>query len=370
MELKIQKNTFYEGLAWVQSVVERKTTMPILSNVLIEAKGASITLTATDLEVGVVGTLKAEVIQPGKLAVPAKGLYDVVKELPNQLVLLKKMENSWLEVECGKSHFKLVGMDPSEFPNLPKKQDGVAFPLECETLLAMLQKVDMAVSTDETRYNLNGIYIETETVDNKNWLRFVATDGHRLSLCYRELKKKIPLEQSVLFPRKGVAELKKMLEGKEREVYFWVGTKHAAIEKDEKALLVRLIDGRFPPYRQVIPQNQKRILSAVRGELIGSLKRVSVVTTDRARGVKFNLSPGHLEIAATNPDWGEAKEELAVQYKGATFSAGFNAAYFLDCLSVMEDEQVVLQLGDDVSPCLIQSEVDRGFTHVIMPMRI
>lgn len=370
MEIKIGKNTLYEGLAWVQSVVERKTTMPILSNVLMEAKGTSVTLTATDLEVGVVGTLKAEVLQAGKLTVPAKGLYDVVKELPDQWVVLKKMENNWLEVECGKSHFKLVGMDPAEFPSLAKKQDGVAFPLECETLLGMLQKVDMAVSIDETRYNLNGIFVETETIENKNWLRFVATDGHRLSLCEREIKKKLPLEQSVLFPRKGVAELKRMLEGKEGEVYFWVGSKHAAIEKDEKALFVRLIDGRFPPYRQVIPQKQKRILSTSRTELIGSLRRVSVVTTDRARGVKFNLSPGHLEIAASNPDLGEAKEELDVQYKGSTFSIGFNAAYFLDCLNVMEDEVVVLQLGDDVSPCLIQSEVDRGFTHVLMPMRI
>lgn len=370
MELKIERNNLQEGLAWVQSVVERKTTMPILSNVLLEAKGLALSLTATDLEVVVTGTLKAEVIQSGRMTVPAKGLYDVVKELPDQRVSLKKGQNNWLEVCCGKSQFKLVGMDPAEFPALPKKQEGVSFQLDGEILLEMLRKVDMAISNDETRYNLNGILIEAETKENKNWLKFVATDGHRLSLSERELKKKLPLTQSVIFPRKGVNELKRLLEGKEGEVHLWVGEKHAAIEKEEKALLVRLIDGQFPPYAQVIPQKQKRILSANREELIRSLRRVSVVTTDRSRGVKFDLSPGHLEISANNPDLGEAKEELPVQYKGGAFTTGFNAAYFLDCLSVMEDEQVVLQLGDDVAPCLIQSEVDRGFVHVIMPMRI
>ncbi|MBI4124888.1 MAG: DNA polymerase III subunit beta [Deltaproteobacteria bacterium] len=370
MEIKIDKTTLYEGLSWVQSVVERKTTMPILSNVLIEAKGSSVTLTATDLEVGVIGDLKAEVVTAGKMTVPAKGLYDMVKELPDQKVLLRKCQNNWLELECGRSRFKLVGMDPAEFPSLPKKQEGARFQLDGETLLGMLAKVDMAISSDETRYNLNGILIETETKDEKNKLRFAATDGHRLSLCERELTKKIPLEQSVIFPRKGVVELKRMLEDKEGEVSFWVDPKQAAIEKDEKFLFVRLIDGQFPPYAQVIPQKAKRVLSVSREELVRSLRRVAVVTTDRSRGVRFSLSPGHLEISANNPDLGEAKEELTCQYKGGAFSTGFNAAYFLDCLAVLGDEQVVLQLGDEVAPCLIQSETDRGFTHVIMPMRI
>lgn len=370
MEIKIGKGLLEDGLAWVQSVVARKTTMPILSNVLMEAKGSILTLTATDLEVGVLGSIKAEVIQPGKMTVPAKAFYDMVKELPDSAVSLKEGENHWLEIRCGTSQFKLVGMDPSEFPALPKKEEGVSFNLDVETLLGMIGKVDMAISTDETRYNLNGILIETETREEKNFLKFVATDGHRLSLCERELKKKVPLNQSVLFSRKGVGELKRMLEGGEGEVHFWVGKRQASIEKEEKVLFVRLIDGQFPPYGQVIPKKGKRILSSARENLIKALRRVSVVTTDRSKGVQFKFSPGNLEIFASNPDMGEAKEELAVQYKGNAFSVGFNALYFLECLNVMEDEQIVLQLGDEVAPCLIQSEIDRGFTHVIMPMRI
>src|SRR3989338_4203216 len=370
MEIKIEKWVLTEALSWVQGVVDRKTTMPILSNVLLEAKGGTLSLTATDLEVGVVGTVKTEVIQPGKTTVPARGLYEVVKELPNQVVLLKTQLNNWLEIQCGKTQIKLVGMDAAEFPSLPKKTDGNSFGLEVKTLQEMIEKVDFAVSTDETRYNLNGIFIETLSEDGKSVLKLVATDGHRLSLTQRNIEKKIPLNRGVIFPRKGVSELKRLIEGKEGEVSFWVGEKHAVIDKEEKMLLVRLIDGQFPPYTHVIPQKPKRVMSVPKEILAQSLRRIAVLTTDRSRGVKFSFSPGNLEISANNPDLGEAKEELTIQYKGPTFSIGFNAAYFLEALQALEDEQVVLQLNDEVSPCLIQSEFDRGFTHVIMPMRL
>lgn len=370
MEIKIEKGLLSEGLNWVQSVVDRKTTMPILSNVLLEARGNVLTLSATDLEAVVTGSMKAEVVTPGKITVPARGFYEIVKELPNQMVQVTAQSNNWIEIKCAKSHFKLVGMDASEFPALPKRGEGNEFDLDVKTVLEMLSKVDFAMSNDETRHNLNGILVEAEAADGKNILRFVATDGHRLSLSERVISKKLPLNQGVLFPKKGVAELKRLVDGKEGDIHFWVGDKHAVINKDEKTLVVRLIDGQFPPYVHVIPKNHKKVLSTQRSGLLQALKRVSVVTNDRSKGVKFSVSPGNLEISANNPDLGEAKEEMAVQYKGNTFSIGFNAAYFLDCLSVLEDEQVVLQLNDEVSPCLIQSEFDRGFTHVIMPMRL
>lgn len=370
MEIKIERTPLGEGLSWVQSVVDRKTTMPILSNVLLEAKGSSLNLTATDLEVGISGVVAADVKEPGSVTVPARGLYEVVKNLPNQMVTLKTKENNWIEVTCAKSRFKLVGLDAKEFPQLPKKEEGVEFQLDGKILLEMIQKVDFAISTDETRYNLNGILVEAGEENGKNSFKMVATDGHRLSISHRDLKKKLPLSRAVLFPRKGVSELKRFLEGEEGEVQIWVGKKHAMIDFKEKRLLLRLIDGQFPPYAHVVPTKNKRVLSATKESLVQALRRVAVVTTDRSRGVKFSISPGNLEISANNPDLGEAKEELTAQYKGATFSIGFNAAYFLEALHVLEDEQVVLQLGDEVSPCLLQSETDRGFTHVIMPMRI
>lgn len=370
MEIKVARDVLSAGIGSVQNIVDRKTTMPILSNVLCEAKNNALHLSATDLEVGILNTIPCEVLSPGKITLPARGFYDIVKQLPNEKVTLIEMDNHWVTIHCAKSKFKLVGLDPKEFPTLPKKKEGTEFSLEVTTMLEMVAKTDFATSTDETRFNLNGILFESGEKSGKPVLRLVATDGHRLSLSEKEVTKKAPFSKGVLFPRKGVAEIRRLLEGSEGDVNIWIGETQAIIDKGEKRLIVRLIDGQFPPYQHVIPKKQDRIVSLPRKELVESLRRVSVVTTDRSRGVSFSFSPGNLEIQAKNPDLGEAKEELSVQYKGPTFQVGFNALYFLECLNVLEDEQVVLQLKDEVSPCLIQSEKDSGFTHVIMPMRI
>ena len=370
LEIKIGRDVLSGALASVQNIVDHKTTMPILSNVLFEAKNSALNLSATNLEVGVLNTVPCEVLSPGKITLPARGLYDIVKQLPNEKVSLKGEDNFWVTVECAKSKFKLVGIDPKEFPSLPKKGDGVEFQLNVETLMEMVAKTGFAASTDETRYNLNGILFESGENNGKPVLRLVATDGHRLSLSEKEVTKKAPLAKGVLLPRKGVAEIRRLIESNEGEVGVWIGDKHTMIDKDERRLIVRLIDGQFPPYEHVIPKNQDRIVSVPKKELIDALKRVVVVTTERSRGVSFGFSPGNLEIQARNPDLGEAKEELSIKYKGPTFQIGFNCVYFLECLNVLEDDQMVLQLKDEVSPCLIQSEKDSGFTHVIMPMRI
>lgn len=370
MEIKIERDILSSGIGLIQNIVDRKTTMPILSNVLCEAKNHSLHIFATDLEVGFWNTIPCEVLSPGKIALPARGFYDVVKQLPNKKVTLNETANHWVILQCEKSKFKLVGVDPKEFPTLPKKGEGIEFSLEVKTMLEMVAKTGFAASTDETRYNLNGILFESGERSGKPVLRLVATDGHRLSLSEKEVTKKAPFSKGVLFPRKGVAEIRRLLEGSEGDLNIWIGEKQAIIDKEEKRLMVRLIDGQFPPYQHVIPKNQDRIVSLPRKELVDSLRRVLVVTTDRSRGVSFSFSPGNLEILGKNPDLGEANEELSVQYKGPAFQVGFNAAYFLECLNILEDEQVVLQLKDEVSPCLLQSEKDSGFTHVIMPMRI
>lgn len=370
MEIKIERDVLSQGLSSVQNVVDRKTTMPILSNVLCEAKNHALHFSATDLEVGVLNTVSCDVLNPGKITLPARSLYDIVKQLPNGKVTLKEENNYWMTIQCAKSNFKLVGIDPKEFPSLPKKGEGTEFQLEVKTLLEMVGKSGFAASTDETRYNLNGILFESGENKGKPVLRLVATDGHRLSLSEKEVTKKAPFTKGVLLPRKGVSEIRRLIEAQDGEVRVWIGDKHAIFDKGEKRLIVRLIDGQFPPYQHVIPKKQDRVVSLPKKELVDSLKRVSVVTTDRSRGVSFTFSPGNLEINSKNPDMGEAKEELIIKYKGPTFQIGFNAAYFLEFLNVLEDDQVVLQLKDEVSPCLIQSEKDQGFTHVIMPMRI
>lgn len=368
MEIKIQKAEMLKGLGLVQSIVERKTTMPILANVLLEAGSDGLRITATDLEVGLNCSYQADVLAKGRVTVHAKSLYDIVKELPDDTVHFNLKDGNWVEITCGKSTFKIVGLSPEEFPELPSRGNGQTERTEASVLREMIDKTAFAMSSDETRYNLNGVYTDFSGGDGASVL-MVATDGHRLSIVKRDVGSKWNFPKGGIVPRKGVMELKRLTEG-DAPLDLWADQKHLIAYRGNTTLVVRLIDGQFPPYEQVVPKKSKRVIAVNRNELIHALKRVSVLSTDRSRGVKFAVSPGNLDISASNPDLGEAREELAAEYKGESFEIGFNAKYFIDALSAIKDDQAVLQLGDETSPCVLSSEFDRDFTHVIMPMRL
>ena len=370
MEIKIARSEMLKGLGLVQGIVERKTTMPILANVLFEASGKTLSITATDLEVGINCIMQGEVLNGGKVTVHARSIYDIVKELPEEVVHLTVKDGSWIEIKCGKSRYKIVGLSPDEFPALPTKGQGDVWRIEGNLLGQMIERTSFAMSNDETRFNLNGVYLDPSKTKEGTKLKMVATDGHRLSIVERDVGTKCGIQKGAIVPRKGVAELKKLIETGTSALDLWLDAKHLIAYRDSVTLVIRLIDGQFPPYEQVVPKSSKRVVSIQRGALVHALKRVSVLSTDRARGVKFSVSPKNLEIFASNPDLGEAREELDAEYKGESFEVGFNARYFIDALDAIEDEQAVLQMGDETSPCVIQSETDRGFTHVIMPMRL
>ncbi len=370
MEIKIARSEILKGLTLVQSIVERKSTMPILANVLLEAGEKKLSITATDLEVGVNCSYQADVLTPGKVTVHAKSLYDIVKELPDDNVHFKMKDGNWVEIKCGKSKFRIVGLSPDEFPELPGRSDGETRRTEADIIREMIEKTAFAMSTDETRYNLNGVYTDLSGGENGTSVKMVATDGHRLSIVSRDVGAKWGFPKGGIVPRKGVMELKRLCESGDTPVDIWADQKHMVAYRGNTTLVIRLIDGQFPPYEQVVPKKTKRIVSVDRNELIHALKRVSVMSTDRSRGVKFAVSPGNLDISASNPDLGEAKEELSANYKGESFEIGFNAKYFIDALGTVKDDQAVLQLGDETSPCVLASEYDREFTHVIMPMRL
>jgi DNA polymerase-3 subunit beta len=370
MEIKIPRGELLKGLSVIQGIVERKTTMPILANVLMDAKGKNLTLTATDLEVGVINTMAAEVLRDGKLTVHARGLYDIVKELPDETVHMNALENQWVEILCGKARFKIVGLSPDEFPSLPKKGSGVEVKIPADTFKEMIEKTSFAMSTDETRYNLNGVFVEQVKEGEKEFLRMVATDGHRLSIIDREIGGKWKLAKGVIIPRKGIIELKRLVDLAEGSIELTLDEKHVIASNKQTTLIIRLIDGQFPPYKQVMPTQLKRVIGVDRKNILEVLRRVSVMSADRSRGVKFVFSPKNLEVSTSNPDFGEAKEELSINYKGEKFEIGFNARYFIDVFNVIDDEETQLQMGDDTTPCVLKSDHDRGFTHIVMPMRL
>ncbi len=370
MEIKISRSEILKGLSLVQSIIERKTTMPILANVLFEARNKHLSITATDLEVGVNGIFKADVIKEGNVAIHARSIYDIVKELPEDTINLKVVDGNWVEIACNKSNFRIVGLSAEEFPSLPVKGSGETRKVETSLLREMMDKTSFAMSTDETRYNLNGVLIDEAGANDDKKVRMVATDGHRLSIVERSFKAGWNLQKGVIVPRKGVAELKRLCESGDSNIELWIDAKHLIAYKDNMTLVIRLIDGQFPPYEQVVPKKIKRVVSVEKDGLVKALRRVSVLSTDRTRGVKFSFSPKNLDIFASNPDMGEAHEEISADYKGDSFEIGFNARYVLDALGSIGDERAVLQLGDETSPCVLQSEKDSGFTHVIMPMRL
>ncbi len=373
MEIKIQKKDLMKGLAWTQSVVERKSTMPILANCLLSAKNKVLTISATDLEIGVVVDIPCETPGEGSVTANARALFDIVKELSDDKIHITVLPNNWLQIQSGKSQFKIVGLAATEFPSLPSGDSSDTVTMPIESFREMIAKTSYAMSTDETRYTLNGVFLDLvkDPADKDALrLRMVATDGHRLSYADRPVQGKWKLDKGVIVPRKGILEWKKLLEGEGGEFSAAFDPKHVTIRRDNVTLVIRLIDGQFPPYNQVIPKEHKWTIAVDRQSLMQALRRCQLVTTEKSRGVQFRLSPGHMDISAQNPDVGEAHEELKVNYRGETFDLGFNARYFLDLLAVIEDEQAVLELKGEMGPCTVRSEFDRAFLAVIMPMRL
>lgn len=370
MEIKIHRSEFIKGLGIVQSIAERKTTTQILTNLLLSARGKTLTITATDLEVGLKGEYTADIIADGNIAVHAKSIYDIVRELPNDIIHLKIVSGNWIEINCKKSSFKIAGTQPDEFPAIPTKGDGDSIKIDAATLNSVVVKNSFAMSNDEGRPNLNGVLLEYIGDETKKAIRFVSTDGHRISIVERDIASDWHFQKSIIIPKKGVMELKKMAEAGDEPIEMWMDQRNMMCTRGGVTLVVRLLDGKYPPYEQVLPRGGKHIVSLDRQEFIKSLRRVSVLLNDDIRGVKFSVSPNNLDIVSSSPDFGEAREEMNIAYKGESFDVAFNAKYFIEVLSIIEDEKAVLQMGDDTAPCIIKSEFDRGFTHVIMPMRL
>jgi len=375
MELKIGAQELARALGRSQGIVEKKSTMPILSHVLLEAKkGDVLHVSATDLDLSVSSEHPCEVLKEGALAVPAKHLFEIVRSLPEQQVTLKKAGNNYLEVRSGPSEFRIVGLPAEDFPALPKFEKVAFVDVVPAELLAQIDLTSFAASTDETRYNLNGVYFEPQGPV----LRMVATDGHRLALSERPLAGDYGLKRGVILPRKGLHELKKLLgeandAGTEKpETKLGFAENSAIYRRPGVVLAMRLIEGMFPDYKQVIPKQGEKIVKVGRQRLLETLRRVSILASDKSHAVKLELSAGLLRVLSQNPDLGDAKEEVPVDYAGEPLKIGFNSRYITDVAAVLKSDDVQLELADDLSPGVLRGAgpEDAGYTAVVMPMRI
>jgi DNA polymerase-3 subunit beta len=378
MELKIGVQELARALARSQGIVEKKSTMPILSHVLLEAAaGDQLHVSATDLDISVASQHPCEVLKEGKVAVPAKQLYEIVQSLPEKEALLRRASNNYLELESGAAQFRIVGLPADDFPALPRFEKVPLVPIEPKPMLEMIELTSFAVSADETRYNLNGVFLEP----SPGALRAVATDGHRLSLAERALgaDADFRMKKGVIVPRKGLAEMKKLLlEAADAESRLGFVDSSAVLQRPRVSLVMRLIEGVFPDYRQVIPKAGEKRFTVGRDRFLDTLRRVSLLSSDKAHAVKLELKPGVLRLLSQNPDLGEAKEDVPVEYQGEPLTIGFNARYLMDvlvALAVLEPvavQDVVMELADDLSPGVLRpaGQSATTFTGVVMPMRI
>jgi len=376
MELKIATSELSRALGRSQGIVEKKSTMPILSHVLLEARKDQLIVSATDLDLAVSSEHRegCEILKDGALAVSARHLYDIVRALPEQQVTLKKAHNNYLELKSGPSEFRIVGLPAEDFPALPRFEKVPFVDVEPQALLDMIERTFFAVSTDETRYNLNGVYFEPSA----EALRLVATDGHRLSLVEKKVDATFGLKRGVILPKKGLQELRKLLaeaaESSDEKAETKLGfvENSAIVRRPGVVLSMRLIEGLFPDYRQVIPKAGEKVVKLGRGRLLETLRRISLLSSDKAHAVKLELGKGTLRVLSQNPDLGDAKEEVPVEYEGEPLKIGFNARYVIDVLGVLKSGDVLLELADDLSPGVLRGadEADQGYTAVVMPMRI
>jgi len=368
MKFSIHRDPLLEALQKVQSVVEKRNTVQILANILCTVKGQELSLCATDLEVGIKVALPVEASQEGKITLSAKHFLDIVKELPNKPLEITRKDNNWVEIICGKSKFNIVSLSADEYPAFPAFEEKQYSDARVEALKDMIDRTSFAVSTDATRYHLNGVFFEH--LEN-SVMRMTATDGHRLSMVDSEVFLKMPeLKRGLIIPKKGLSEFRRLLEEGQSSVGLAFERGYVFAQLNGTYLFIRLIEGEYPDYRQVIPKSAERLMKVDRELFTSALKRVSLLAHEKSRGVKLALQNDQLTINSSNPDMGEAREEIDVTYKGEPIDIGFNAKYMLDCLAVMNTENLEFHFKDRLSPGIIKGAGQQNHTYVIMPMRI
>ena len=369
MRVTLEKSAFLKALNHVQSVVERRNTIPILSNVMVQAKGNEVKLTATDLDIEIVESVAADVQQAGAATMPAHMLYDIVRKLPDgaQLELNQAGDKGRVSILAGRSRFALQALPHEDFPDLSSGEFANNFTMAASDLRFLIERTRFAISTEETRYYLNGIYFHD--VGGKH-LRAVATDGHRLAQSQMVLPGGAAGMPGIIVPRKTVLELVKLLEGDEGEVEVSISSQKIRFASGRLILTSKLIDGTFPDYERVIPRGNDKILEADTKQFAEAVDRVSTISFEKSRAVKLALSAGKLSMMVNNPDSGSAEEEIQVSYDRDAMEIGFNSRYLLDVASQVKAETMRFEFNDAGSPTVVRDPKDEHSLFVLMPMRV
>ncbi len=369
MLFTIGKNQIQRELHLIQGVIEKKNTIPILSNLLIETEEKHIKMVATDLEVGLRCKSEATVNKEGSVTISAKKLYEIVRALPESDIKFEKIDNNWVSIECERSQFKIVGLPKEDFPSLPEFDFAEGIPISADLLKEMIHKTSFAISEEDTRYSLNGALF---VIQGKQ-MSMVATDAHRLAWFKTEAEKNLSEDEiRVIIPKKTVQQIKAIIDDGGKEAIFGRSENHVFFKLEDKILVSRIIEGQFPNYEKVIPVDNDKVVIFPAKDFTDAIKRVSLLSNERSRAIKFYINPGKVEIRSSNPELGEACELLYVPYQGEKVKIGFNAQYIIDFLNVVEDKEIKFEMKDETSQGLLTPAEAHAYqyTYVVMPMRI
>ncbi|MBM6594082.1 DNA polymerase III subunit beta [Microvirga pudoricolor] len=372
MRVTVERAALLKALGHVHRVVERRNTIPILSNVLLRADGETLRLKATDLDIEVTETIPADIAQAGSTTVPAYVIYDIVRKLSDgaQVSLEMAGDGGQMQIRSGRSRFMLQALPESDFPDLAAGDLPHSFELPAADLKRLIEKTQFAISTEETRYYLNGIFLHAIEVSGQPMLRAVATDGHRLARVELPAPKGSEGMPGVIIPRKAVAEIVKLVEDGSETIRIELSSAKVRMTFDGVVLTSKLIDGTFPDYQRVIPTGNDKLLTVERAEFAKAVDRVSTISSERGRAVKLALGDGRLTLSVNNPDSGSATEEIEVDYEAGSIDIGFNARYLLDITAQLDGDTALFKLADPGSPTVIQDRDGANALYVLMPMRV
>jgi DNA polymerase III subunit beta len=366
MRIKVQREVLLRPLQQVVGVVERRHTLPVLANVLIRVADGVATFTATDLEVELSARMLVEGAEPGEITIPARKLFDIVRALPDGVMVDLKQEGDRVRLTQGRSRFTLATLPASEFPATEAGEALERIEIDQANFKRLLERTTFAMAVQDVRYYLNGLLVELR----EGGLRAVATDGHRLALAETEGAGETEVKRQVIIPRKGILELQRLLEGGEAKVLLVFGRNHVRAELADSVVVSKLIDGRFPDYEAVIPLGADKIIIVERDLIRQALSRATILSNEKYRGVKIEVAPGMLRVIAHNPEQEEAMEEIEVETEVGQLGVGFNVNYLLDALGAVEGERVRIRLRDGASSALVESLSESGNRHVVMPLRL
>jgi len=366
MRFSLQREAFLKPLAQVVNVVERRQTLPVLANFLVQVNNGQLSLTGTDLEVEMVSRINVEDAEDGETTIPARKLFDIVRALPDGSRIMVSQTGDKVTVQAGRSRFTLATLPSNDFPSVDEVEATDRIAISEAALKELIERTSFAMAQQDVRYYLNGLLFDVRDT----LLRCVATDGHRLALCETALETGTGNKRQIIVPRKGVTELQRLLEGGDREIQLEIGRSHIRMKRDDATFTSKLIDGRFPDYEAVVPIGADRLVTVDRELLKASLQRAAILSNEKYRGVRVEVSPGQLKISAHNPEQEEAQDEIEVDTQVSDLAIGFNVNYLLDALSALRDEQVVIQLRDSNSSALVREASNEKSRHVVMPLRL